>query len=142
MSAARPSVAIGTAHSVSDAGGVEDMVFEAEDGSLAVIEVGADEVLDDAVGAGSDAEVDEELEVGVLARGDDVAGVAAFFAAVLGNRDHAVLDLPAGGGEGGAVVSAPAVGGLAIEEEMPAFSGLSCGESVGCGLRDGGNGGG
>ena len=30
----------------------------------------------------------------------DVAGVAAFFAAVLGDGDHAVLDLPAGGGEG------------------------------------------
>ncbi len=121
---------------------VEDLVLEADGGAGASVEVGIDEVLDAAVGSGGDAEVDEQFEVGVLARGDDVAGVAALFTAVLGDGDHAVLDLPTGGGEGGTVVAAPAVGGLAVEEEMPAL-GFFCGrECVGCGLRDGGEGGG
>jgi hypothetical protein len=48
-------------------------------------EGGIDEVLDAGVGAGGDAEVDGELEVGVLARVEDVACVAALFAAVLGD---------------------------------------------------------
>jgi len=39
------------------------------------------------------------------------------------------------------VVAAPAGGGLAVEEEMPALGFFGCGEGVGC-LREGGEGGG
>ena len=124
-------------------GVVEDLVLEADGGAVAVVAgsvVGVDEVLDAAVGAGGDAEVDDELEVGVLARGEDVAGVAALFAAVLGDGEEAVFDLPAGGGEGGAVGAVPAFGGLAVEEEVPALGCFLFGKSVGCGLREGGEG--
>ena len=125
-------------------GVVEDLVLEADGGAVALVAggvVGVDEVLDAGVCSGSDAEVDEELEVGVFAGGEDVAGVAALFAAVLGDGEEAVFDLPASGREGGAVGAVPALGGLAVEEEMPALGCFLFGEGVGCGLRESGQGG-
>lgn len=59
---------------------------------------GVDEVLDAGVGAGGDAELDGELEVGVDAGREDVADVAALVATVLGDGGEAVFDLPPGQG--------------------------------------------
>jgi hypothetical protein len=137
------AVAVATFFGVGVDGVVKDLVLEADGGAVAVVArsvVGVDEILDAGVGSGGDAEVDEELEVGVFAGGEDVAGVAALFAAVLGDGEKAVFDLPAGGGKGGAVGAVPALGGFAVEEKVPTLGGFLLGECVGCGLREGGQG--
>src|SRR5260370_27225961 len=138
------AVAVAAFFGVGVDGVVEDLVLEADGGAVAVVTGGVvrvDEVLDAGVGSGGDAEVDEQLEVGVLAGGEDVAGVAALFAAVLGDGEEAVFNLPAGGGKVGAVSAWPALGGFAVEEDVPALGGFLFGESVGCGLREDGQGG-
>ena len=83
-----------------------------------------DEILDAGVGAGSGAEVDGEFKVGVLAGGENIAGVATLFAPMLGNGEEAVFDFPAESGEVGAVGAVPARGCFSVEEEVPALSSL------------------
>src|SRR5260370_42314009 len=132
------AVAVAAFFGVGVEGVVEDLVLEADGGAVAVVAggvVGVDEVLDAGVGSGSDAEVDEELEVGVFAGGENVAGVASLFAAVLGDGEEAVFDLPAGGRESGAEGAMPSVRGLAGEEERPPCGCFSLGKRAACGVR-------
>ncbi|MDX6464318.1 MAG: hypothetical protein QOE55_8015 [Acidobacteriaceae bacterium] len=105
------AVAIAAFLGVGVEGVVQDLVLEADVGTVASVarsEGGVDEVLDAGVCARGNAEVDGELEVGVLACAEDVAGVAAFFATVLSDGEEAVFDLPSGGGKVGAVGAVPA----------------------------------
>lgn len=120
---------------------VEDLVLVADGGAGTFLEVEVDEVEDAAIGAGRGAEVYRELVVGEFARGDDVAGVATFFAAKVGGREQAVLDNPAGGGEGAVTLAAPAVRGFAVPEELPTLGLFLLCEGVG-GLRKSGDSGG
>lgn len=105
------AVAIQTFFGVGVDGIVQDLVLEADVGTMASVarsEGGVDEVLDAGVCARSNAEVDGELEVRVLACGEDVAGVAAFFATALSDGEEAVFDLPSVGGKVGTVGAVPA----------------------------------
>src|SRR5713226_1888194 len=88
------AVAVAAFFGVGVEGVVEDLVLEADGGAVTVVTWGhveVDEILDAGVGSGGDAEVDEQLEVGVLAGGEDVAGVAALFASVLGEDRKSVV---------------------------------------------------
>ena len=137
------AIAVEALFGVGVEGVVEDLVLEADGGAVELVgggEVQVDEVHDAGVGSGGDAEVGGELEVGVLAGGDNVSGVSAFFASVLGDGEEAVVDLPAGGGEGGGAGAVPAGGGGSVEEQMPACGFFLRGEGVG-GLAEGGEGG-
>jgi hypothetical protein len=83
-------------------GVIEDLVFKADVGAAAFVasrQVEVDEVDDARVGARCDPKVYRQFKVGVLAYGDNVAGVATFFTAALCNREEAVLDLPTIGGK-------------------------------------------
>src|SRR5690242_16551363 len=90
---------------------IQDLVLEADVGTVASTarsEGGVDEVLDAGVCAGGNAEIDRELEVGVLACAENVTGVAAFFATVLSDREEAVFHFPSGGRKLGTVSAMPA----------------------------------
>ncbi len=110
------------------AGVVEDLVLRAglPGGFVQLGDVEADARV--AVGGGLPFEL--ELEIGVLVGGDDVGRRAG------DGLDAAVFDGPAGGGELFLLVAAPALGGFAVEEELPARGGFGGGE-----LGEGGGGG-
>jgi hypothetical protein len=128
------AVAVFTQFRVRVSSIVEDLIFEADVGAVALVAgcvVQVDEVLDAGVRARCDAEVNRELEVAVFARGDDVARVAAFFAAGLGHGNHAVPHFPTRRWEGIGTCAAPAGAVLAIEEQLPACRLLGGSERVG-----------
>ena len=85
------------------------------------VEVGLDEIFDAAVRPLGDFEIGKQLEARIPLARDDVASPARFLAAALVDGEHAVVDRPAGGGEFIRFRAAPAIGGLAVPEEFPAF---------------------
>ena len=84
----------------------------------------ADPDLYAAVGSGCDLPLEAEVELAVFTGGDDAA-------ASLGVPEAAAYDLPALFGEGLSLEAAPALGGLAVEEELPALRLLLRRQSVG-----------
>lgn len=109
---------------------VEDLEFAADGRSGALVEGGVDEVLDAAVGTLSDLEVDAEHEVAPCAGGDDVAAVGALGTVAGMHLQLSVGDGPSLFGEGVELGAAPAVGGLAVEEELPSLCLLGWRERV------------
>jgi len=113
-------------------GVVENLVLAADGRARPLVELGVDEVLDAAVGALRDLEVDDELEVLVLIDRHDVAAGRRLAAARLGHGQHAVLDGPALLRKGLQPRAAPAGRGLAVPQELPAVLLLPLVSVLGC----------
>ena len=118
-------------------GVVEHLELQAEGRAGALVEVRLHEVLQSAVGALGELEVDGDFELLVAIDRDDVAGVGGFLAVALGDMEHAFLDGPAGRGEVRALGGAPALVGAAVEEELPTVGLLGVGQAVVVDLRQG-----
>src|SRR3954451_18223362 len=87
------------------------------------------QVLEAAVAAGCELPLERQLEVAVLAGGDDVTA-DSWLLALGALLDGAVDTRPPGGREGGRVVAAPPLGGLAVEQQLPSRRLFRCGEGI------------
>ena len=98
---------------------VENLEFTSDSRPFAFVEIGVNEILDTAVGTGSDFEVDFQDEVGILRGCDDVAAVSRFGAGAFEHFQHAIFDNPPFFGEFVEFSATPAVCGLSVPEEFP-----------------------
>jgi len=121
-------------------GVVEDLVLEADSGGRGRRGrgvVGVDEVLDAGVGLRAVMRKStRSSKFGVLAGGEGCRRVARPSSPPCSVTERRpVFDLPSRcGGSPGPVSAVPALGGLAVEEEVPALGRFLFGESVGGGL--------
>ena len=129
------AVAVAAELGVRVDGVVEHLELQAEGRAGALVEVRLHEVLQAAVRALGQAEVDGDFELLVTFGRDDVTGVGGFLAVTLGDMEHALLDGPAGLREVRALGGAPALAGTAVEEELPAVGLLGLGQAVVVDLR-------
>ena len=130
------AVAIAAELGVRVDGVVEHLELQTEGRAGALVEVRLHEVLQAAVRALGQAEVDGHFELLEAFDRDDVAGVGGFLAVTLGDVEHALLDGPAGLREVRALGGAPALAGAAVEEELPAVGLLGLGQGVVGDLRE------
>ena len=124
------AVAVAAELGVRVDGVVEHLELQAEGRTGALVEVRLHEVLQAAVRALGQAEVDGHFELLEALDRDDVAGVGGFLAVTLGGAERALLDGPAGLREVRALGGAPALAGAAVEEELPAVGLLGLGQGV------------
>ena len=131
------TVAVAAELGVRVDGVVEHLELQAEGRARALVEVRLHVVLQAAVGALGELEVDRDLELLVALDRDDVAGGGGFLAARSGGVEHAALDGPAFLGEVGTLGGPPALAGATVEEELPAVGLLGVGQAVVGDLREG-----
>ena len=99
---------------------IEELIFEPDGRAGGSVAFG-DEIFDAAVGALGEHEIQAQLEGAVFVHCDDVAAVGCFAAAGGCHDQFAVFDGPAFFREGLFACTSPAVGGLPVEEQLPAL---------------------
>src|SRR3989304_367623 len=110
---------------------VEELELEADRGARPLFQLGVDVVLDPAVGAGGQPELELQLEGGESPLGDDVAPGAGLAAAALDDAQLAVPDLPAFLRKPFFARAPPARCRLPVPEEGAPPGALGVGERVG-----------